>query len=78
MQLSDYEAKSLNAFGQSVIDGKWSDDGLVSLLKLIAEDFLNAKRVSHYANDNGITTQGARKFRSGFKIDGMQFIIDNE
>ena len=78
MQLSDYESKAIAKFGQSVIDGKWTNEGLVSLLKVIAEDFLQAKRVSNFACKNNISTQGARKFRKVFKIDGYQFIIDND
>lgn len=78
MQLSDYESKAIQKFGQSVFDGKWSNDGLVSLMKVIADDFLQAKRVSNFACKYGISPQGARKFRKVFKIDGYQFIVDNE
>ena len=78
MQLTDYEQRAIDKFGQSVVDGKWSNDGLVSLLKLIAEDFLRAKRVSNFAKANGITPQGARRFRPVFEIDGYQFIADND
>lgn len=78
MQLSDYESKAIAKFGQSVIDGKWTNEGLVSLLKVIANDFLQAKRVSHFAEDNAITSQWARKRSDVFEIDGYQFIPDNE
>lgn len=78
MQLSDYETKAINKFGQSVFDGKWSNAGLVALLKVIAEDFLQAKRVSRFAADNELSPQGARKYRAVFTIDGYQFIPDNE
>ena len=78
MQLSDYEQRAINRFGQSVLDGRWSNAGLVSLLKVIADDFLQAKRVSNFACKNNISPQGARKFRKVFKIDGYQFIIDND
>lgn len=78
MELSEYEQQSINELGQAILDGKWSNDGLVSLMKVIADDFLQAKRVSNFACKNGISPQGARKFRNGFKIDGYQFIVDNE
>lgn len=78
MQLSEYETKAIEKFNQSVMEGKWSNGGLVSLLKLIVEDFLQAKRVSHFAKDNELTPQGARKFRDTFSIDGYQFIADND
>lgn len=78
MQLSDYEQRAINKFSQSVLDGRWSNAGLVSLLKVIAEDFLQAKRVSRFAKDNDLSPQGARKFRDTFTIDGYQFIADND
>lgn len=77
MELSDYERKSIAKFGQSVLDGNWSNDGLVSLLKVITDDFLQLKRISHFSKDNKITTQGARKYRPVVKIDGFQFLVDN-
>ncbi len=78
MQLSDYETKAIHKFNQSVMEGKWSNFGLVSLLKLIIEDFLQAKRVSRFAKENDLSPQGARKYRDVFTIDGYQFIPDNE
>jgi hypothetical protein len=39
-QLTDYEQKSLEAFEKSIIEGKWSNNGLVSMLKLITNDYL--------------------------------------
>lgn len=78
MEISDYERKAIAKFGQSVLNGKWSNAGLVSLLKVIADDFLQAKRVSRFAKDNELSPQGARKYRDVFTIDGYQFIPDNE
>lgn len=77
MELSDYERKAIAKFGQSVLDGNWSNDGLVSLLKVITDDFLQLKRISRYSKDNKITTQGARKYRPVIRIDGFQFLVDN-
>jgi hypothetical protein len=78
MQLTDYEEKSLFAFEKSVIEGKWSNEGLVSLLKLITDDYLQLKKVVNYSKNNNITPQGARKFRDVIKIDNFSFISDNE
>ena len=78
MELSDYERKAISKFGQSVLDGKWSNEGLVSLLKLITDDYLNAKKVSLFAENHKISTQWARQRSDVFKIDGVQFIPDNE
>lgn len=78
MQLSDYECRAIDKFGQSVFDGKWSNAGLIALMKLIIEDFLQAKRVSRYAKENKLSPQGARMYRHVFTIDGYQFIPDND
>lgn len=78
MELSDYEKRAISKFGQSVVDGMWTNDGLVSLLKVIVADFLQAKRVSRFASDNKMTTQWARQRSDVFEIDGYQFIPDND
>jgi len=78
MQLSDYENKAIQAFGQSVMDGKWSNDALVSLLKVITDEFLNVKTISNYAENHKMTSQWARQKPDVFKIDGVQFIPDND
>ena len=78
MQLSEYEQQSLEKLQRAYYEGRWSNAGLVSLSKLVVEDLLNAKRVEHYARDNHLTPQGARKFRPHFTLDGYQFIPDND
>ena len=37
-QLSDYERNSLNKLGQSIIDGKWTNVGMVQLIELPASN----------------------------------------
>jgi hypothetical protein len=59
--LSDYEEKAINKFCQSFYEGKWSEDGLVALWKLIGEDFLSLVSVAEYAKETCITPQGVRK-----------------
>ena len=71
MQLSEYERKALNAFDISMMEGKWSDDGLVSLLKLIVDE-LELVRISTYSEKKDISTQQARK-TNVIKIDNVQF-----
>lgn len=61
MQLSEYEQKAITKFCQSFYQGKWSEAGLVSIWKLIGEDFLNLVSVDEYAKKIGITPQGLRK-----------------
>lgn len=64
MEISDYEKKAINKFCQSFYQGKWSEVGLVSIWKLIGEDFLNLVSVADYAQQNGITPQGLRKSKT--------------
>jgi GH15 family glucan-1,4-alpha-glucosidase len=76
MQLTDYEMQSINKFEKSIFEGQWSNDGLVSIMKL-CETYLNLKRISHYAQNNNITPQGARKFRKTIDVCGYTLIADN-
>ena len=77
MQLTDYEAKCLNKLGQKIQDGQISNHALVAIMQLSA-DFLNLKRVSHYATDNAITPQGVRKCRNIVYICNYALVIDND
>lgn len=77
-QLSEYERLSLQKLERAYYEDKWSNAGLVELARVVLKDYLKAKRVSNFAKGNGITPQGARRFRPVFEIDGYQFIADNE
>ena len=57
MELTEYEIKTINSFDLSVHNGRWSNAGLVSMLKQM-EVYLGLKRVEKYAKENNITTQG--------------------
>ena len=77
MQLSDYEQKSIEAFEKSVNAGKWSNDGLVSLLKVITDDYLRLQKISTVAKEAKKTTQWVRQSKNVVKIDNVQFIPNN-
>lgn len=77
MQLSEYEIKALNKLGQSIQDGKWSNDGLVKLIKLIGDDFLNIKTIPRYAKFVGKSYPGVLKTKKVTEIFDVKFIIDN-
>lgn len=62
MQLTDYEQKS-------IIEGKWSNDGLVSMLKLITNDYLLLKTIKSISIIKGKSTQWLRKSKNVIKID---------
>ena len=76
-QLTEYELKSLNKFGESIQDGKWSNAGLVQLIELSGA-FLNLKTIPDYCKATGISYNGAKKCRNVKEIFGVKFIIDNE
>lgn len=78
MQLTDYEQKSLEAFEKSIIEGKWSNDGLVSMLKLITNDYLSLKTIKSISIIKGKSTQWLRKSKNVIKIDNVQFLPDND
>ena len=47
-KLSDYELLAINKLGDSIQNGKWSNDGLVQLIEL-AGSFLNLQTIPDYA-----------------------------
>ena len=77
-QLSEYERNALNKLGQSIVDGKWSNAGLVELIKLVGEDFLNIKTIPRYAEFVGKSYPGVVKTREITHLLGVKWIIDND
>jgi len=76
MQLTEYESKSLIKFEQSIIEGKFTNDGMVQLIKLI-EDYLNPLSIQEFADRNNISYQAARKHKQVI-LFRQKFIIDND
>lgn len=76
-QLTDYERLALNKLGESIHNGKWSNDGLVQLIILLGE-YLNLQTIPNYCKDHNITYSGAKKFRKVTEIFKTKYIIDNE
>lgn len=75
-QLSKYEQDSLMKLGESIQNGKWSNNGLMQMIELCAE-YLNLSTLSEYARRNNITYNGAKKRNLTRKIIGINFVIDN-
>jgi len=78
--LSEYEKTSLHKLGGAIQEGKWSNVGMVELIKLIGE-YLNIKTVPDYCKQTGLSYPGAiKKVKSRHveKIFNVKFIIDNE
>ena len=76
-QLSEYEQKSLQKLGESVHQGKWSNDGLVQLVELVF-DFLNPTPLLQYGKENGISYNGLKKQNKAITLLNQKYIIDNE
>ena len=76
-QLTEYEQLALNKLGQSIHEGKWTNDGLVQMLELCTE-YLNPIPMLEYAKKHGISYNGLKKQNKAVKIFNQNFIIDNE
>lgn len=76
-QLSEYEQKALQKLGETVHQGKWSNDGLVQLVEL-AFDFLHPVPLLQYGKENGISYNGLKKQNKAVKILNNKYIIDND
>jgi hypothetical protein len=74
--MTDYENDILNKIAQLYIDGKVSDDFMVSNLKQSAE-MLNLNRLSDVEKLTGKSTQGLRKYHKDkiVSICGYQLFI---
>lgn len=56
--------------------GEITNEGMVQIIELCGS-YLNLKTRSDYARENNISYNGVKKFRTGKKIFGVNFIIDN-
>lgn len=80
MELSEYEKLSIKRLSERILEGKWSDEGLVKLIER-AGDYLNLKTVPDYSKAKGISDVAARKdtcYRKNITILNTKFVIDND
>ena len=75
-ELSQYEILALHKLGESIQQGKWSNEGLVQLIEL-AGDYLNLATIPDYAKSNNLSYNGVKKTRVIRKIFNTKFVIDN-
>ena len=75
-QLSEYEKLALQKLGESIHLGKWSNSGIVQLIKLI-EDYLNPLSIQEYSDNHNISYQAARKHNQTI-LFRHKFIVDND
>jgi hypothetical protein len=76
-QLSEYEIKSLRKLGESIHQGKWSNDGLVQCVELCFE-YLNSILISAHQKQTGLSYNGIKKQNKAKKLLGRKYIFDND
>jgi hypothetical protein len=76
-KLTEYEQLAINKLGQSIQDGKWSNDGIVQLIELCI-DYLNPISLQEYANKEKISYNGAKKRNVSCFLLGQKFVFDND
>jgi hypothetical protein len=76
-KISEYESIALKKLGESIHQGKWSNDGLVQLIEL-AGDCLNLQTIPDYSKSMKISYNGVKKTRDIRTIKGVKFVIDND
>jgi len=74
--LSNYETLALQKLGESIHQGKWSNDGMVQLIELIG-NYLNPLSIQEYADQHQISYQAARKHKQTI-LFRQKFITDND
>jgi hypothetical protein len=77
--MSEYEIKALHKLGETVFEGKWSNEGLVQLIEL-AGGFLNLMTIADYANKHNVSYQASKKdtqYRKNTTIFNTKYVIDN-
>lgn len=76
-ELSQYELLAIRKLNESIVNGKWSNDGMVQLIELIG-DYLNLQTIPDYAKSQDLSYNGVKKTRKIQLIKGVKFVIDND
>ncbi|OFX52332.1 MAG: hypothetical protein A2066_00120 [Bacteroidetes bacterium GWB2_41_8] len=74
--LSEYEKLTLIELGQSIVQDRWSNEGLVQLIEL-AGGYLNLQTIPDYAAAKKLSYNGVKKTRNIREIHGIKWVIDN-
>jgi hypothetical protein len=75
--MSENEQTTLEKFGKYIHENNVSNEFLVQIIELSGR-MLNLKTISDYAKYNGISYNGAKKFRNKIELFNTKFIIDND
>lgn len=79
MKNTNNHAKKIIEYAFKVaIKGEISNRELVQIIERIGVDLLNLKSIQKYADDNGISYNGAKKCRNVIELFGNKYIIDND
>lgn len=74
-KLSNYEELALDKLHKSVLDGRWSREGLVHLFEL-SGIYSGVMTIPDAARATGKTYNGIKKTREIREIMGIKFVID--
>lgn len=66
-----------NHLSHRIHNGELTNEELVQIIEHVGS-YLNLATISNYAKANGISYNGAKKFRQVVTIFDTKFIIDNE
>ena len=75
--MTDNEQLMLKKLEKHILEKGVSNEFLVQLIEL-SGSYLNLMTIPRYAKANGISYNGAKKFRNAIKLFNVKFIIDNE
>jgi hypothetical protein len=76
-KLTEYEILALNKLGETIHNGKWSNEGMVQCVELLLE-FLNPIPISEHQKQTGLSYNGIKKQKQYVKILGKKYILDND
>ena len=69
--------KVLTHLSDRIEAGELTNDEIVQIIELLG-GYLNLQTIPVYAKENGISYNGAKKFRKVVELFGVKFIIDND
>ena len=65
-----------NHLTQRIENGELSNADIVQIIEH-AGGYLNLQTISDYAKNNGLSYNGAKKFRNTISLFGVKFVLDN-
>ena len=75
--MTKYEQDSITKLEKAIFEGRWSNAGMVELIKLIF-NYLNPISLQDYAKNEGISYPGALKRNVHVSFLGRRFFLNND